>query len=71
MMSHWERASDISKQLLESTKGIGKNKVDEFLGVLCSEISHVIAEPYPTRQILEEKVIDAFASARKFADNGK
>ena len=70
-MSHWERASNISKQLLESTKGIGSDRVGEFLGVLCSEISHVIVEPYPTRQMLEEKVIDAFASARKFTENGK
>ena len=33
-MSHWERASNISKQLLESTKGIGSDRVDEFLWVL-------------------------------------
>lgn len=68
MMSYWERASNISRQLLESTKGIGSDRVDEFLGVLCSEISHAIAEPHPSRQILEKKVIDAFQSARKFAE---
>lgn len=69
-MSYWERASDISRQLLESTKGIGSDRVDEFLGVLCSEISHAIVESYPSKQV-EKKVIDAFKSARKFVENGK